>query len=140
MKVTLPKDYKRDMTVHQYEIAKKVVEWAKKNEEGKPEEYLQTAIFHILHRETDENGLYDGLDRVLEANAVVESGCKTYDQYFDGSEDMDILIEGYAKTWNGFIHVIARLSDIWQFDGKTDYRDRMYYTFYVEERRKPARG
>lgn len=136
MKVTLSKNYKKEMTIHQAEVAKEVIKWAK-DDTDKPEDYLKQAVLHILDRETDENGLYDGLDRVLEATAVIGTSPK-WNVLFDGSEDLDIMFEGYAKTWSGVVYVCAMLSDIWQFDGETDYRSKMYYKFYVEERRRLA--
>lgn len=129
MKVTLSKDYKRDMTIHRVEVAKKVIKWAKEDSE-KPEDYLRQAVNHILHREDTP----DSVDRVLEATAVVAISPK-WDVLFDGSEDLDIMFEGYAKTWNGVVYVCAMLSDIWQFDGETDYRSKMYYKFYDERKR-----
>lgn len=121
MKVNMPKDYKKTFTIHQLEIAKEVIKYMK-DDESTPEDYAKMVVNHILYR-SDWN---DGIEKVLDASAEVETNGK-WDRIYDGSEDIDIVIEAYVKTWDRVCYIIARMSDIWNLDGEHDYRDKFYY-------------
>lgn len=124
MKVTLPKDYKKTFTIHSLEIAKKVIK-SEKEDEFTAEEYAKLLANHIITKQ----GLNDSVQRVFEATAKITTA-RGWDKYFEGSEDIDICIECFVRTWGGVVHGIAMLSDIWRIGGEETIP--YYYEYYTK--------
>lgn len=124
MKVTLPKDYKRMFTIHQVEVAKKVIK-SEKEDEFTAEEYAKLLVNHIITRQ----GLNDGVQRVFEVTAGITTA-RGWDKYFEGSEDIDIYIECYVRTWDGVVYATAMLSDIWRIGGEETIP--YHYEYYTK--------
>lgn len=126
MKVTLPKDYKKSMTIAQLEAAKAMIADEKDDAET-ASGWAEYAVREAL-KDTD-----DYLDRVIEASAKISGNCRVWNAYNLESEHLDIWIEATARTGNGFIIVGAYLTDIWQ-SGAVDYKGQMWVRYFPEEK------
>lgn len=122
MKVTLDKEYRKRYTLEDLARAKTVIE-SEKEDEMKPAEWLEYAITEALKG----TGEYPG--EVITAEARTARNCRVWNAYGDNTEDMDIWIEGLARTSEGFAEVGAYLSDIWQ-SGAVDYKNHVYIQRY----------
>ena len=128
MRVTLPKDYRNYFTLHDLDIAKRLIACAKEDE-ATAKEYAEMAVRAALR------GKHDFFKEVLKASAEVGFYYRTWDRYFDGSEHMDIYISAIAETDFGFVKIGAMLSDIWDIDGTTElFKGDMYIRYYAEDK------
>ena len=127
MKVTLEKNYRRLYTLDDLDRAKAVIA-AEKDDDSKPSDWLAYAVREALKGATGDR--YDSLDEVINAEAHTAKNCRSWNAYGDDTEDMDIWIEGLAKTYDGYIVVGAYLSDIWG-SGDADYQDHIYAQYYT---------
>ena len=59
-------------------------------------------------------------ERVFESSARIATNCRVHGLFSDYSENLDVWIEGTAKTTDGFVEFGAYLSDIWHIDGEND--------------------
>lgn len=127
MKVTFSKEYKRFLTVEQYERAKEIIR-EMKDDESTAAEYAQYAVNAI--------GRACGIgscDKVFECSAEIAGNCRIHDYFGDGSGTLDIWLSGIAKTWDGFVKFGAYLSDIWSisYDTAEDIaKNHMYYEIF----------
>lgn len=124
MKIKLPKDYKKWMTVERYEEAKAII-----NDYSEPtsyfEDYAQTAA-RIASR---NNGVFE----ILKLSAEI-AGHDDNNGYFD--HNLDIYLEFYAfDSFCGFYEIGAYLSDIWQATGENsdELRAKMYIREYTRK-------
>lgn len=115
MKVTLQKDYRKIYTLDDLGRAKAIIAYEKENDEETPRGWAEYAI-----REAGENAI-----EILKATAETARNCRAWNQYGDGSADMDVWIEATAETESGFVKIGAYLSDIWQ-SGATPYKQHMF--------------
>lgn len=122
MKVTLEKDYRRFYTLEDLDRAKAVIACEKEDDE------TITGWAEYAARE-GLKGINDYVEEVLKASAHTAKNCRAWNKYGIDSQDMDVWIEGIAKTGRGFIEFGAYLSDIWE-TGATEYKHRMYIQYY----------
>lgn len=111
MKVTFGKDYKKLLSMEEYEYAKTMIRDFK-GDESTAAEYAKYAVNAI-------GDAYNvgGCERVLECSAEIAGNCRVYDNYGSGSGKLDVWISGTAKTWDAYIEFGAYLTDIWSLDG-----------------------
>ena len=127
MKITFGKDYKKYLTVEEHEYAKTLIH-DMKEDESTPAEYAVYAVNAI--------GAAYGIgscERVLECSAEIAGNCRVYDQYGNGSGNLDVWLHGIAKTWDAYIEFGAYLTDVWSLDGENSAeiaRDHMYTVIY----------
>lgn len=124
MKVTMAKDYKDYMTVHEVELAKEIIK-DEKDDEFKAKDWAEYLVREALKGEDDY------LTEVLSATAEIELNCKVWNEYNDHSESVDVWIQATAETMNGFIKAGGYLSDIWK-TGQVDYRQNIWKRYYTE--------
>ena len=126
MKVTLPKNYREYYTLEDLDRAKLVIK-AEKEDDCPIKEYAEMAVNHALKNKGDY------LAEILKATAETTKNRDVWDHYGEGSGRFDVWISATAETMNGFVKVSAYLSDIWQFDGETDFRPRMWIQYFTKQ-------
>jgi len=101
-----------------------------KGDKAKPEEYLHSAAMaleNVYHAE------------ILTASAEVRVNRNAWNNYWDGSEMLDVIIKGYAKVYrsaepDAVVDLEAFLTDIWMRTGyeedDSDIRGRFYTKWY----------
>lgn len=124
MKVALEKNYRRKYTLEDLDRAKMVIA-AEKEDEETAIGWAEYAANEAL-KDSD-----DYLVRIIEATATTAKNRRAYNAYGEGSEDMDVWIEGIARTEWGFLEFGAYLSDIWQ-SGAVKYQHNMYFCRYTK--------
>lgn len=122
MKVKLEENYRRNYTLEDFDRAKKVIAFEKDD----PDTASGWAVYAV--NEVQEQ--FGWCDEVLRATASTYKNVDAWNAYGDGSGNMDIWIEGIAKTTKGYLEFGAYLSDIWEA-GITPFGHRMYTRFYA---------
>lgn len=123
MKVTLEKEYRKLYTLEQLEQAKLVIACEKEDEET-AKGWAEYAAREALQ------GTGDWLREVVTAEAHTARNCRIWEQYGDGTGDMDVWVKALCRTANGFLEVGAYLSDIWQ-SGAVPYSQHLYAERYT---------
>lgn len=124
MKVKLQDKYKDFYTIRDLERAKEVIKY-EKDDDYTAKDWAAFAVNEALKDKSDS------LKEVLVASAYTAKNCRAFDNYFEKSEDMDVIIEATAETYHGFIKISAYLTDIWQA-GAEDFRQHMYVQYFTE--------
>lgn len=122
MKVRLEDNYKSIYTLEDLEKAKAIIRYEKDDEET-----AKGWAGYAAGEALKDTG--DVVRRVIEADARTAKNCRIWNEYGEGTGDMDVWIEGLAETSDGFIQVGAYLSDIWQ-TGTKDYMTNMWIERY----------
>lgn len=123
MKVSFEKDYRRLYTLEDIDAARVVMEYEKEDEEtaaGWAEMAAREAVRGCCGRYVEE---------IITAKAETAKNCRIWDEYGDGSKDMDVWITATVKIDRGFLEIGAYLSDIWQ-TGAERYTQHMYICRY----------
>ena len=136
MKVNLRKNYRRELTLEQFDMAKQIIAQMK-DDEFKPEQYAKVALDHYFAK--CETVRYY-LEEVVTASAWVEQNHDGYYQYSTETADMDVKIKALAKVTmgendrlvDGFVEIECYLSTIWSIGDSEDFRRKMYLKRYVE--------
>ena len=126
MKVTINNESKKYITLSMLDAARRVVSECK-IDECSAADYASFAVNAI-------GAAYDigRCVKVLEVSARVAGNCRAWDVWED-SENLDVWIEGTARTADGFCDFGAYISDIWQLsadNSKQIARDHMYKAIY----------
>ena len=119
MKVTLEKDYRKYYTLDDLDRAKAVIK-AEKEDEMSAKDWAEYAAREALRGEEAS------LVEVIRAEATTAKNCRVWGAYTDDSADMDVYIRFLAETSEGFIEGGAYLTDIWQSEAETRYKNHMY--------------
>lgn len=110
MKVTINKDAKKVITLAQLDGAKMIIDQMKEDE-STAAEYAEYAVNAIL------SACGDYCETIFTAAATVYPNRRVYEQFGEGSDNLDIWIEGCAKGSRHFVEYGAYLSDIWSLTG-----------------------
>lgn len=134
MKVTFPKDYRKWLTLDEFEKAKEIIALYKKGgdfEEETVEDWAEYAVNEALKTNPYDQyaGYYDYFCEVITAKAEISKNNRAYNAFGNDSGILDISITTLARTSKGYIEVIAYLSDIWQ-SGGTPYQNREVIRYY----------
>lgn len=121
MKVKLEKNYRRYYTLEDLDRAKMVIS-SVKEDESTVEEYAEYAVNEVSDR-------FGGCMEVIRATAQTAKNSRAWDAYGEGTETMDVWVEGLARTFDGYLEFGAYLSDIYA-SGVTLYGHLMYTNFY----------
>lgn len=125
MKVTMESDYKHYYTLEDVDNAKAVIKYEKQeDQESSAKDWFTYAVNEALKDNTDS------LREILTASAHTAKNARVYDAYGD-TYNMDVWIEGVARTTAGYIEVGAYLTDIWQ-TGSTPYKEHEYIRYFKE--------
>lgn len=128
MKVKMDRNYRKYYTLEQVDQAKAVIAWEKEDEETAAG-WARYAVNEAL-KGTGVSAA-DWMDGwILKADATTARNGRAWNQYGEGTGDMDIWIDAVVRTGEGFLEVGAYLSDIW-LTGATDYRQHMYIKRYA---------
>ena len=120
MKVTLEKDYRRYYTLEDLDRAKAVIKAEKEDDAYTAKDWAEFAAREALRNEDEY------LREVIRAEAHTAKNCRVWGAYTDDSADMDVYISFLAETSEGFIEGGAYLTDIWQSEAETRYKNYMY--------------
>lgn len=127
MKVKLNKDYRRFITLDEYDTVKEMIKDFDTPDENLTE-YAKTAA-RIASGESCE---------ILKASAEIAKNRRAWNQYSDHSGELDIWIECTAySSYKGFYIVGAYLSDIWASCGdenRDELRGYMFIREFLENR------
>lgn len=125
MKIKLPKDYKKWMTIEAYEEAKAIID-----DYSEPTSYFEDYAQIAARIASKCNGDFEILKLSAEiARHDNNNGCFDF--------NLDIFLQFYAfDSFYGFYTIGAYLSDIWQL---TDYnRDELRAKMYIREYTRKA--
>ena len=125
MKVAMMEDWKKILTVSQYEAAKAVIAYEKVEDSNKPSDWLEYAAREYL------NGTDQCVSRVVEARAEIALNGRVWN-VFEGAGSVDVWVSGLVRTSDGYLEVGAYLSDIWQ-TGSTPYKAHVHADFYQKK-------
>ena len=123
MKVKMPKNYRQKFTLEEHEIAKRIIK-DMKEDESTVKEYLEYACNEVLKDK-------DWTEEILKAEATTERNGRIWDAYGEGTNNMDVWIEGVARTGHGFLIIGAYLTDIWN-TGSTPYAEHCFVKRFIE--------
>ena len=110
MKITMGKDYKKWMTLEEYEQAKGIISGEKENPLT-PAYYAEMAAREILAAKK-ANGVTDWFREVLVASAEISGNCRVRDYYGDNTGKLDIWISAKVTTGYGYLELGAYVTDI----------------------------
>lgn len=127
MKVTLPKDYRKRFTLEQVDIARRIIR-DMKDDMSTPAEYIEYAVRDYFKA----TNMADCTDAVLTASAIVEPNRRSWNEYGEDTQEMDIWVEATVRTFGGFLVIGAYLTDIWCISSE-DSRADHYHTRYFKE-------
>ena len=119
MKVKLEEHWRSNYTYDEKDQADQVIRF-EKDDEMSVKDWAEYAVKEAL------KGTDDYLIEVLKAEAHTGRNSRVYDAYEEGTGNMDVVIEASAETRNGFIKIMAYLSDIWQ-TGAIDYQHLIWF-------------
>lgn len=124
MKVIINNESKRQLLVSDLPEAKAIVKSMKEDDEYTPAQYLTMAINCIG---------FGWTHTVYEATARITKNCHVWNAFSETSGEIDIWIEGVAKTSSGFVEIGAYLTDIWAITGDNadEIADRMWTRRYT---------
>lgn len=123
MKVKFDRNYKKDLTIYEVEQAKRIIE-EEKDDAMTAKDMLEYAVNERLKKGIDYCA------KVITATATIRRNIRIWNAYHDDSQELDIWIEGLAKTGDGYIEIGAYATDIWQ-TGAVDYRSHIYSKYYT---------
>ena len=123
MKVNMEKDYRQYYTMIDVENAKEIIKMEKEDDENKAKDWAEYAVNEAL------KGTDDFLRDIIEASAETAKNCRAWNEYGEGTADMDVWIRCTARTADGYIEVGAYLSDIWK-TGAEEYRQHEYIDYF----------
>lgn len=129
MKVRMDRNYRKRYTLEQVDQAKAVIQYEKENDDFTVAQWAEMAVHEAL-KGTSVNAQDWQEGWILRAEAATARNGRVWNQYGEGTGDMDVWIDAVARTGEGFVEVGAYLSDIWQTGG-TDYRPHMYIKRYA---------
>ena len=133
MKVTLDKEYRDRYTLSDLERAKEIIKSLKEDDANTTEDYALSAATEALKGVpgiVNEHGYAnDYIIEIIRAKAYTAKNYRVWAGYSDDSQDMDVWVEGIAKTYGGFLEFGAYLTDIWH-TGLEDYNQHMYIRYY----------
>lgn len=136
MKVTLQKDYRKFYTFEDMDRAKAVIA-SEKDDESTVASWAVYAINEVIgylrNRKSADYSFAEESD-VIRATATTAKNCRAWNEYGEGTQDMDVWIEALAFTGDCFIEIGAYLSDIWG-SGATPYSHHVYYRVFAEAHR-----
>ncbi len=112
MKVSITKESKKQLTLAEAPIARKIIEYCKEDE-------MTTADWGEFAVNVACAGHNYGAHckKVYEATARISKNCRAMNAYTDDSGDLDVWLEVAALTTHGFYIVGAYLSDLWSVTG-----------------------
>lgn len=124
MKVIINNESKRQLLVSDLPEAKAIVKSMKEDDEYTPAQYLTMAVNCIG---------FGWTHTVYEATARISKNCHIWNAFSETSGELDIWIEGVAKTSSGFVEIGAHLTDIWAITGDNadEIADRMWTRRYT---------
>lgn len=133
MKVTLQKDYRQFYTLEDLDRAKMVIA-SEKEDESTIASWAVMAVNEVLNYLNNGRGGYAYADEkdILKATAITAKNCRAWNEYGEGSQNMDVWIEATAQTYDCFIEIGSYLSDIW-LTGATPYAEHVYYRVFEEK-------
>jgi len=136
MKVTLQKDYRQFYTLEDLDRAKMVIASEKENDEGTIASWAVYAVNEAVkdrERKGRKTYYYCDEENIFKATARTAKNCRAWNEYGEGTGNMDVWIEAYAFLGDCFVEIGAYLSDIWQ-SGSTEYAHHMYIRFFEESK------
>lgn len=124
MKVTINNESKNCLRVAELPEAKAIVKALKDGDEYTPAQYLTMAINCIG---------FGWTHTVYEATAIISKNTRAWNNFSDCSGEIDVWIQGVAKTTSGFVEIGAYLTDIWAITGDNadEIADRMWTRRYT---------
>lgn len=126
MKVKHNADYRKDFTLEDLDRSKQIIAFERDEDDETVKGWAIYAVREALKETTDT------VSRVIEASAETAKNRRAWNEYFEGSEDMDVWISATARTECGFIEIGAYLSDIWQTGAKR-YKHHMFIQYFAQE-------
>lgn len=125
MKVKFTAEAKKIVTVAEVPEVKKIIAYMKENETAESlKDYATMAA-----RVASKNGC---TFEILKVDAEIAKNCRAFDNYHEGSGNLDIWLTVYAfSPLNGFYNIGVYLSDIWQLSG--DNTEEIKSHMYIEE-------
>lgn len=123
MKVSINEHTKRAICAALLPAAKSIVE-QEKEDDFRASDYAEMAATLLC----DEN-IYP--KQILSASAYVMPNRRVWEQWGEGTENLDVWVDFIAEKHNGFIKGGAYISDIWQIGGtdRDELASRMYCLF-----------
>lgn len=110
MRVTFDKDYKKYLTIAEYEAAKRIIA-GEKEADYTPAWWAEMAAKEIL-RAKKAAGISDWFGEVLTADAKIAGNCRVQDYWGDDTGKLDIWISAKVTTGRGYLELGAYISDI----------------------------
>lgn len=124
MRVTFDKDYKKNLTIAEYETAREIIA------QEKEDDFTAKDYAEMLVREALKD-MDDWSRDILKADAVIMRNNMAWNKYTADSENVDVWVSAIAETGRGFLKVGGYLTDIWCIGGE-DIRSRMWIAYYTE--------
>lgn len=135
MKVKITEQSKKIVTMEEAGAAKQIVRDMKEDESTAADYIGMAARCWIRNAQVAEQ--HDSVRRVLEATAEICKNSRVYEQFGEGSGNLDVWIEGVAETWYGFLRIGCNLTDVWQIgpdDWNREFPAHVYARYYVEKK------
>lgn len=127
MKVTMPENWKKWMTVHEAEKAREIIR------DFKDITDIMGDIKAAAYIASRSNADFD----ILRWSAKIARNSRVDDYHCEGSGRLDIWVDAYAfNPFYGFYSIGFYLSDIWARTGENreEIRDHMYILEYLKNK------
>ena len=133
MIVNVTEESKRYLTMAEEPFVYKIVGDFQEQEEGEPGEYLDMAA-QIVARKYGEYP-----KKVIFARAEIAKNERICNIHGEGTENLDVWIEGLVQTDSSYIELGAYITDIWDISGVNRAHDdqlvsHMYVRRFKEDR------
>lgn len=127
MKVNMPKNWDKWMTVYEAEKAHSIIKDFKEISGIKSEIQSAARVASRSHGEDFE---------ILKWSAEIAGNDRVHDYHCEESGRLDVYVEAYVfNTYSGFYSIGFYLSDIWSLDGDNceEIREHMYILEYLRK-------
>lgn len=129
MKITLPKEVRERLTMHDVTEARKIISQEKTNTLTAAEAAAMIGQAVIK---------YPSDLKVLEASAEIAGNCRVWNYYTDDSRNLDVWVNFRIRAFNEYIEGGAYLSDVFQLTGddesKRELESHCFLVWYTRAR------
>lgn len=114
MRVTLPKDYKRNYSICEVEAMRATIKFLRDNYDEKPETIL-AEIAKAWTKDNCETLRYCDIDSVSVLTCeTCTYGALPYDRLCDNSANTDVVISGFVNYYRGTLRIYVSLANYWE--------------------------
>lgn len=131
LKARITKEAKQVLTVAEMPAVQQVVKETSQNQLNDKKHTCETIETMLQH-------IFGESFQIINVSCEIEKNCRVWNEYFEGSSDIDVWINFDALGFYTFVHGGVYLSDLERIDGEDStysyIKDHMYLKDYKSAR------